>query len=147
MGTKRVDHVTVLVAAPAMLLALSACQVATADREAAAVDQSIVRMTAEQIVETHRGNSAEGVTALGQPFQVFFSPDGHSHAIVGETSDKLAYEITDDDRVCGAWTTWLSGEETCYTIYDEGDAGYRFYDQHGGFRGQYVIRDGNPFKL
>jgi len=146
MNGFRMGMAALVVSAAAAATSLSGCALTQGSIEAAELEAGIEKMSADRIRETHLGNSAEGLTANGQTFQVYFAPDGAVRAKLDGETDSLEYTITDENRICGAWTRWLSAEETCYTLYKE-EEGIRFYDGSGGFRGQYVIKQGNAFGL
>jgi hypothetical protein len=102
-----------------------------------------VRMSANDIVAILANNTAEGVTANGLPYAVYFAANGQQRFRAGDFADAGTWHVLPDGRFCSALVRTGGNVEQCYVMYRTGNA-ITFQRPDGVTIGNVTVVGGNP---
>jgi len=105
-----------------------------------------MRMSATDIATAFANNTAEGVTANGLPYAIYFGRNGQERFRQGSFDDSGTWQVLPDGRFCSSLVRISANSEECYIMYRTGDV-ISFQRPDGVTIGSVRVVPGNPQNL
>jgi len=105
-----------------------------------------MRMSAAEISTAFADNTAQGTTANGLPYAIFFTPDGTERFRQGDFTDIGTWRVLPDGRFCSSLTRLSGNAEECYVMYRSANT-ITFERRDGVSVGSINLLPGNPLSL
>jgi hypothetical protein len=105
-----------------------------------------MRMSAAEISTAFADNTAQGTTANGLPYAIFFTPDGTERFRQGDFTDIGTWRVLPDGRFCSSLTRLGGNAEECYVMYRSANT-ITFQRPDGVSVGNVNLLPGNPLDL